>query len=131
MAVQVLDAGRDAAGKSRAKAAAAPVEPSTAPWLVVTVLSALAASWVAASSVGLMAHSLRHSLDWVLLATILAAAWPIRWTWRSAIAVIGAMVIAIAMTASWVQAVNVLAPAVLLAALALAHPRERKVFSAV
>jgi hypothetical protein len=131
MAVQVLDAGRDVAGKSRAQATAAPVEPATAPWLVVTVLASLAAAWVAASSVGLLAHSLRHSLDWVLLATILAAAWPSRWTWRSAIAVIGAMVVAIAMTASWVQAVNVLAPAVLLAALALAHPRERQVFSAV
>ena len=44
-----------------------------AAWAVVAVLAGIAAAWIAAGSVGLLAISLRHAINLILLATILLA----------------------------------------------------------
>lgn len=43
---------------------------------VVVVVAVVAAAWLAAGSVGLMAHPLRHALSWVALAVAILAGWP-------------------------------------------------------
>jgi hypothetical protein len=73
---------------------------------------------MAAGSIGLAGHALRHALMWVLLAAITTAAWPKVRTPATVLLVVLALAAAIVMTASSLQAVNVLAVAVALAALA-------------
>lgn len=126
MAAQVLDAvkGKEAGG-AKEEPASSSLEPIRLE-MIVAVLAGLATAWVGAGSVGLLAHSLRHALEWVLLGIVLCAAWPKRWSPRAAIIVITGVIIAVAVTSSWLPANNVLAPAALLAAVALVHgPRER------
>ena len=85
----------------------------------IVVLGALvAAAWIAAGSLGLLGHPLRHALTWLALAVAIAADWPgrdrsfIRWTMLA-----GTAVLALIMTASAQPAVNVLAVTLLAAAL--------------
>jgi hypothetical protein len=73
---------------------------------------------MAAGSVGLAGHALRHALMWVLLTAVTAAAWPKVRTPAAILLVVLALAAALVMTASSLQAVNVLAVAVALAALA-------------
>ena len=93
------------------------------PALVASILG-IAAAWVAAGSAGLLAHGLRHAITWVLLLLMAATAWPHRRTWREKSIVISASVFAVALTASAIAAVNVLAVTLFLGALASAHARE-------
>ena len=94
------------------------------PGVVVAAVCGLAAAWVAAGSIGLAGHALRHALMWVLLTASVAAAWPKGRTPTGILipphagGLLLALVAAIAMTASPLQAVNVLAVAVALAGLA-------------
>ncbi len=86
---------------------------------IVTLLAGMAAAWLAADSAGLMAHSFRHAATWLAMITAVVAAWPTgrppigRWI-VLAVAVPAAAI----MTASNVPVVNILAVAVVLAALA-------------
>jgi hypothetical protein len=86
---------------------------------IVALTAGMIAAWFAAGSTGLLAHPLQHTFTWLALAVAIIAAWPENsrnfGTW--AIFAIGAGVAA-CFTASTVPAVNVLAVAVVLAALA-------------
>jgi hypothetical protein len=85
---------------------------------VVAGVGGLAAAWVAAGSVGLLATPLRHALVWVLFLAAVAACWPWnhgRSRWVMAVSVAAAVVL----LAFPLPAVNVLAVAVLLAGLSL------------
>lgn len=96
--------------------------PDRASWAVVVAAAAgMGAAWVAAGSVGLMAHPLRHILAMVLLAAAaLACAAAYAATWRGRAIVLAALVVAAAMAASAQRPVGVLGAAVLLAGLAAA-----------
>lgn len=86
---------------------------------LVILVAALAAAWIAAGSMGLLGHSLRHALTWVALTVAIVAGWPRRdpsITDRLILA--GAVVLGVILTTPWLPAVNVLAVAVVAAALA-------------
>ncbi len=95
-------------------------EPCTvvAPQAVVILAVGMIAAWLAAGSTGLLAHSLQHALTWLALAIVFAAAWPREnrspGTW--AVLVIGAG-LGFCFTASALPTINVLAVAVVLAAI--------------
>ncbi|MCX5671980.1 MAG: hypothetical protein NTU94_11740 [Planctomycetota bacterium] len=87
--------------------------------IITASVCGLAAAWVAAGSIGLAGHALRHALMWVLLTAAVASAWPKRRTPSEILLVVLALAAALVMAASSLQAVNVLAVAVALAALAV------------
>ena len=88
---------------------------------VLILLAGMASAWFAAGSMGLFGHALRHALTWIALGTAIVAAWPTERrdyrAWR--VLVVGA-ILGVAFTASPLTAVNVLAVAVVLAAISLA-----------
>ena len=91
--------------------------------LVILVVGLLAA-WLAAGSLGWIAPPLQKALTWLALATIVIAAFPGRrriygsnGLWLG-----GATLIAVLMTASSLPVVNVLAVAIMLAAVAQIRP---------
>ena len=92
---------------------------------IVALTAGMIAAWFAAGSTGLLGHPLQHVLTWLALAVAIIAAWPENsrnfGTW--AIFTIGAGVAA-CFTASIVPAVNVLAVAVVLAAIAQINRRQ-------
>jgi hypothetical protein len=103
----------------------------TAAWAIVAILAGFAAAWLAARSVGLLAHSLVHSFTWVLLGAIAVAGWPRQWSLGKAGMFLFAIIASIAMTSSWSVPVNVLAPAMMLAAIGAIHgSRERGILYA-
>jgi hypothetical protein len=81
----------------------------------------LAAAWVAAGSTGLLGHGLRHALTWLLLGAAAVLVWPSSAALWQRLSVIGAALGAVLITAAPVQAVNLFAAPVMLAALAAAH----------
>jgi len=98
-----------------AEAASAPTAPAGA---VVAAVAGLAAAWVAAGSAGLLAHSLRHALTWVLLGSAIVAGW--RGRGGSPIGILtllAAAGAAVVITSSSLVAVNVMAVALVLAIL--------------
>jgi hypothetical protein len=83
----------------------------------------LVGAWIAAGSVGLLGHPLRHALTWLAMAIVIASAWPREWRpWRRTAVWIAGIVAAIGMTASSLAPVNVLAVALMLAAVAVVRP---------
>ena len=86
---------------------------------VVILVAGVVAAWFAAGSTGLLGHPLQHALTWLSLAVAVVAAWPDKHrsfgTW--AILAIGA-ILGLVFTASSLPTVNVLAVAVVLAAMA-------------
>jgi hypothetical protein len=86
---------------------------------VTAVIAGIAAAWVAAGSAGMMAAPLGHALVWLALAAAILAGWPPRrpsagdWVFLAA-AVLGGIV----MTAAPAAPLDVLAVALVLAALA-------------
>ena len=91
-------------------------------WLVTTVCAAIVAAWVAAGSVGLLAHSLRHAIGLVLIGVIAIASLRRGLRIFAALALLGAASIAALMNASRLPVVNVFAPAVIVSVAALFHP---------
>ena len=85
---------------------------------VLILLAGMAAAWFAAGSTGLFSHSLRHALSWIALGTAVVAAWPEeKRNYRAwALLALGA-IIGILFTATSQTAVNVLAVAVVMAAI--------------
>ncbi|OHB73637.1 MAG: hypothetical protein A2V70_04745 [Planctomycetes bacterium RBG_13_63_9] len=86
----------------------------------MVLLAVMAAAWIAAGAFGLLGHPLRHALTWVAMAVAVVAGWPhgdrsLR-VWASLAA---AILAAVAMTASDLPTVNILAVGVLAAALAI------------
>src|SRR5205823_4514796 len=106
--------------------AAVTVLPVAAGAAVCAATAGIAAALIAAGSLGLLAHALRHALTWAAMAVALVSAWPAggRSNWDSRLTVLAAFVAAIVMTASPLPEVNVLAVVLLLAALARAHRDE-------
>jgi len=87
---------------------------------VITVLAGLTAGWIAAGAVGLMGHPLRHTLTFLAAAIAALAGRPTETgSTRTWVTLLGGVVIAVAMSASSLIPINVLAVAVLLAALAV------------
>jgi hypothetical protein len=89
---------------------------------IVTLAAGTAAAWFAAGSTGLVGRPLQHALVWLGLGVALVAAWPkdVRRIGTWAILAVGAILGAI-FTAAAIPAVNVLAVAVVLAAIAQVH----------
>ena len=52
----------------------AAIAPSTR--VIVAALAGMIAAWLAAGSIGLLAHPLRHALVWLAMAAVLLAGWP-------------------------------------------------------
>ena len=79
----------------------------------------MAAAWFAAGSTGLLAHPLQRALTWLALAVALMAAWPrnVRSFGTWAILASG-VILGLLFTASAIPTLNVLAVAVVLAAIA-------------
>ena len=79
----------------------------------------MVAAWLAAGSTGLLGHPLQHALTWLALAVALVAGWPREnqsfGTWAI---LAGSAVFSLLLTASSLPAVNVLAVAIVLAAMA-------------
>jgi hypothetical protein len=86
---------------------------------IVMLVAGMAAAWFAAGSTGLLARPLQHALTWLALAVALVAAWPegIRrfGTWAI---LAGGAILGLFFTASALPTINVLAVAVVLAAIA-------------
>jgi hypothetical protein len=86
---------------------------------VAAALAALAAAWIAAGSVGLLAHPLRHALLVLALGVILVTAWPREGrSWGRILLLLVAAAVALATTASSLPVVNILGVAILVAAAA-------------
>lgn len=84
---------------------------------IVALAAGMSAAWFAAGSTGLLAHPLQHALTWIALAAALLAAWPenIRLFGTWAVLAVG-IAFGLFFTASSVPAVNILAVAIVLAA---------------
>jgi len=85
---------------------------------MVAAVVGLAAAWVAAGSVGLVGHGLRHALVLGAMLTALVAAWPRRRGVGPVVLVLLSLVPAVALNATVHGPASVLAVAVLLTALA-------------
>ncbi len=99
----------------------ASVKPSEAvpAQAVVILVAGMTAAWFAAGSTGLLGHPLQHALTWLCLAVAVVAAWPSQQrsfgSWAILAIGVGAGLL---LTASTIPAVNILAVAVVLAAIA-------------
>ncbi len=94
---------------------------------VVAALAGFAAAWIAAGSTGVLAHSLRHVLTWLVLGVAIVAEWPgLGRPRRRLLALSAGAIMAMVMTASPLHAVNVLAVAVMLCALSAGGSRPGK-----
>ena len=95
--------------------------------LIILVLGLLAA-WLAAGSLGWLAPPLQRALTWLALAAIVIAALPgrRRISGSDGLLLGGATLIAVLMTASSLPVVNILAVAILLAAVAQVRPDRRR-----
>jgi hypothetical protein len=86
---------------------------------IVAIAAGMAAAWFAAGSTGLVAHPLQRALTWLALAIALVAAWPKSGrsfgTW---VVLASGVVVGLFFTASASATLNVLAVAVVLAAIA-------------
>jgi len=79
----------------------------------------MVAAWLAAGSTGLLGHPLQHALTWLALAVALVAGWPREKQSLGGWAIlVGSAVFGLLLTASSLPAVNVMAVAIVLAALA-------------
>ncbi|HEV2969429.1 MAG TPA: hypothetical protein VGY55_05505 [Pirellulales bacterium] len=90
---------------------------------IVAPVAGLVGAWIAAGSVGLIGHPLRHALAWLVMAAVVVSAWPCEWRpWRRTAVWIAGIIAAIGMTASSLVVVNIMAMSLLLAAVAMARP---------
>jgi len=95
---------------------------TVSPHAIVILVAGMVAAWLAAGSTGLLGHPLRHALTWFALAVALVAAWPkSSRTFGTWVILVGGVVLGLLCTASTIPAVNVLAVAVVLAAIAQTH----------
>ena len=96
--------------------------------VVVAAVCGLAAAWIAAGSVGLLHHALRHALVMLAMGAAVVACRPRKLGWLGTAAFLIAVHVWVLLSVSSVPAVGVLAVAVLLAGLAAGRPEaDRKV----
>jgi hypothetical protein len=94
--------------------------PATA--AVLAAVAGLAAGWIAAGSVGLLGHSYRRGLTWVVLGCVLLAALPKSGRLRPfVLAVLAALAAIVPLIASDLRPLNILGVAVFLVAAAQGH----------
>jgi hypothetical protein len=105
---------------------APPTMPLPAASAVCAAVAGLIAAWIAAGSLGLLAHSLRHSLTCIAMGVAVVAAWPTRGSWRQRVTILLAVAVAMAMTGSPLSPINVLGVGILLGALAWIHIGEAR-----
>lgn len=99
---------------------------------VVIILAGLAGAWIAAGSIGLLAHSLRHALTWAALGAAIVAGWPERARSIRAATTAVAILAVIVMNLSSSPVVNALSAAVVLGLLSVGRPVvERRALCAV
>ena len=91
------------------------------PAIVLSVLAGFAAAWLASGSTGLLGRPLQLVLMWTALAVAILAAWPRKTSFGHRLLLSSAALFALLLTPSAIPAVQVLAVAVLLAALAQVH----------
>jgi len=105
-------------------------ETTLSPRIVLGVVAAVVAAWLAAGSLGLMAHPLRHALTWAALITVLLTVWPLQTRgWKSSGLLVAGLVVAVGMTIPSLAVYNVLAVALGLALVATMRAGlERRVF---
>jgi hypothetical protein len=90
---------------------------------VVAPLAGLIGAWIAASSVGLLGHPLRHALSWLAMGVAVVAAWPKAWrAWHRTAVWLAGIVLATGMAGFSLVPVNVMAVALVLAVAAIARP---------
>ncbi len=86
---------------------------------VLMLVAGLSAAWFSAGSSGLLGHPLGHAITWLALGVAIIAAWPENArSFRNWAILAGGAILALLFTASTLPAVNVLAVAVMLAAIA-------------
>jgi hypothetical protein len=86
----------------------------------VAVVASFVAAWVAAGSVGLLGHPLRHALTWVTMGVAIIAAIPARRPlWGKAVSVLSGAGLVVLTTPSIIPAVNVMGIAAAVAVLAM------------
>ena len=97
-----------------------PTAPS--PRAVVAVMAGMIGAWLAAGSMGLLAHPLRHALTWLSMAVMLVAGWPQgRRAWKEWGILAAAILAGLILTVPAHGVYNVLGPAVVLAVVARVH----------
>src|SRR5437762_12377257 len=98
---------------------------------VAAATAGVAAALIAAGSVGLLGHPLRHALTWLAMAAALVMGWPAGTRWGTRLLIVAAALAAVAMTASPLPVLNVLAVALLLGVLAAAQLEDQGARSAL
>ena len=95
-------------------------EPCTtvAPQAIVILVAGMTAAWFAADSTGLLGHALQHAITWSALSVAIVAASPRNTTFGTWAILAGGAILGLLLTASTVPTVNVLAVAIVLAAIA-------------
>jgi hypothetical protein len=110
--VKVLAPGEDGGGGLSA--------PAVPGHVVVAVVVSFVAAWIAAGSMGLIGHPLRHALTWVAMGVAIVAAFPgVGTAWVRAAGIVAASAIVIVTTPSIIPAVNVMGVAGAVAVLAI------------
>ena len=90
--------------------------------LTVAALAGVAATWIAAGDVGLVAHPLRHVLVWLALALLGIAGWPARRpSLREGVMLACGLLAAVLLNVTAAMAYNVLGVTLALAAVAQCH----------
>ena len=97
--------------------------------LVITVVAALAAAWIAAGSTGLLSHPLRRILTLTALAIVILAQRPSPWRkGKNLVAMLATISLAVYMIASPLQVINVMGVSLVLAALSFtSHGQAKKI----
>jgi len=89
---------------------------------IVVLMAGMFAAWLAAGSTGLLAHPLRVALTWVAMGVAIVAGWPRRGRSAGAcFAVVVGVILGLIMTSTADPVVGALAVAMVLSALALCH----------
>lgn len=106
-----------------ATAASAATDTASTLESVVAPVAGLVAAWIAAGSVGLLGHPLRHALTLFVIGAAVVLAWPKRGTAGRRLAIwIAGIAAAVLMSGSSLVPVNVLAVALAMAAVASVRP---------
>jgi hypothetical protein len=104
-----------------------PAEPRPSARVTVASLAGVAAAWIAAGDVGLVAHPLRHVLVWLALAVVGIAGWPCRrLSLREWVVLAAGLLAAVLLNVTAAMAYNVLGVTLVLAAVAQCHAGQHR-----
>ena len=104
-----------------------PAEPGPSARVAVASLAGVAATWIAAGDVGLLAHPLRHVLVWLALAVLGIAGWPLRRpSLRERAVLTSGLLAAVLLNATAALVYNVLGVTLVLSAVAQCHEGQNR-----